>query len=48
MKSLIVVALVAMFVVTMFGGLAIAGVQEGPAPNSGDGVSEWFGNGTFS
>jgi len=43
MKSLIVVALVAMFVVTMFGGLAIAGVQEGPAPNSGDGVSDGSG-----
>ena len=43
MKSLIVVALVAMFVVTMFGGFAIAGVQEGPAPNSGDGVSDGSG-----
>lgn len=43
MKSLIMVALVAMFVVAMFSGFAIAGVQDGPAPNSGDGVSDGSG-----
>ena len=43
MKSLIVAALVAMFVATMFGGLATAGVQEGPAPNSCDGNPDGSG-----
>jgi len=43
MKSLIVITLVAMLVATMFGGLAMAGIQEGPAPNSGDGVSDGSG-----
>lgn len=47
MKSLIVVALVAMFVATMFGGPAIAGVQEGPAPNSGDGNPDGSGMDPF-
>ena len=43
MKSLILVALAAMLLATIFGGSAIAGVQDGPAPNSGDGVSDGSG-----
>lgn len=43
MKSLILVALAAMLLATMFGGSAIAGVQDGPAPNSGDGIPDGSG-----
>ena len=43
MKSLIVVALVAVLVAAVFVGLAMVGMQEGPAPNSGDGVSDGSG-----
>ncbi|NPV62051.1 MAG: hypothetical protein HPY61_05365 [Methanotrichaceae archaeon] len=43
MKRLIAVALVAMLVATMFVGAASAGIQEGPAPNSGDGVPDGSG-----
>jgi hypothetical protein len=43
MKSSIVIALVAMLVVTMFSGLAMGSLQEGPAPSSGDGASEGSG-----
>jgi hypothetical protein len=43
MKSLMVISLVAMLVATIFCGLAMAGMQEGPAPNSGDGVPDGSG-----
>jgi len=43
MKNLIVVGLIAMLVVTMVYGFSIAIVPEGPAPNSGDGVSDGSG-----
>jgi len=43
MKTLIVVALVAVLVAVVFVGLAVVGMQEGPAPNSGDGVSDGSG-----
>lgn len=43
MKNLIVIGLIGMLVVTVFCGFAIAGMKEGPAPNSGDGVSDGSG-----
>ena len=40
MKRIFVMVLVAMLVGTIFSGCAIAGVQPGPAPNSGDGIPD--------
>lgn len=38
-----VLALIAVIAVTMFCGFAAAGGHEGPAPNSGDGISDGSG-----
>jgi len=43
MKRLIVVALVAVLAATMLSGPSMASMQEGPAPNSGDGVPDGSG-----
>lgn len=39
----IALALVAVLAVTMFCGFAVAGEHVGPAPNSGDGISDGSG-----
>ena len=45
MKKIFIMVLVAILVGTIFSGCAIAGVQSspGPAPSSGDGVSDGSG-----
>ncbi len=43
MKIIIVIALMAMFGATMLCGSVMAGQQEGPAPNSGDGIPDGSG-----
>jgi hypothetical protein len=42
-KLAIVVALVAVLALTILYGFAVAGEREGPAPNSGDGISDGSG-----
>ena len=43
MRIITAVALVAVLAATMLSGPALAGMQEGPAPNSGDGVPDGSG-----
>ena len=43
MKSLTLFALTVMLLAAMVGGPALAGIQEGPAPNSGDGYPDGSG-----
>ncbi len=43
MKKIIGIVLMAMLVATMLGQNLIASLQVGPAPNSGDGVSDGSG-----
>jgi len=42
-KLAIVVALVAVLALIILYGFAVAGEREGPAPNSGDGISDGSG-----
>lgn len=43
MKSLTLFALAVMLLAAMAGGSALAGIQEGPSPNSGDGYPDGSG-----